>query len=115
MQGITSGGTSASTRARSSGSMPGFSKILFTKNSGAVDAQRSCADVGPHELIIHFLTSFPVGKLTILTLFSSMGKLTLLIGLVMFSQLTYPVGNSCGNLWAYIFSPQRAPPAPAPA
>ena len=40
---------------------------------------------------------FLYGKLTILTLFPSMGKLTLLIGLVMFSQLTYPVGNSCGN------------------
>ena len=36
------------------------------------------------------------GKLTILTLFPYMGKLTILIGLVMFSQLTYPVGKSCG-------------------
>ena len=38
------------------------------------------------------------GKLTILTLVPCMGELTLLIGLVMFSQLTYPV---CGDqfLW----------------
>ena len=34
------------------------------------------------------------GKLTILTLVPCMGELTLLIGLVMFSQLTYPV---CGD------------------
>jgi hypothetical protein len=42
-------------------------------------------------------TSFPVWETDHTDPIPLYGKLTILIGLVMFSQLTYPVGNSCGE------------------
>ena len=42
-------------------------------------------------------TSFPVWETDHTDPIPLYGKLTILIGLVMLSQLTYPVGNSCGE------------------
>ena len=68
----------------------------FTLPCAEADAAHTaCAFVTGHCTYL-CATSFPVWETDHMTLFPYMGKLTILIGLVMFSQLTYPVGKSCG-------------------